>query len=350
VNGDVQDSCDPGDPAPNDITCDGIDDNCNGSNDEGYIPVVTNCGIGACAASGITSCINGGVQDSCLPGFPAPSDAICNAIDDDCDGPIDEEVPSISIAPSNQSFIAFGGSGTISVIVPAGACDWTAVSQENWITIVSGGSGDSDGIIQFDVAPNATGSQRNGNIMINDQTFIVTQENSQTPVIFLDDYEDNDVTNWNQIKPEWSAITGKLKGITNRMGYLVSPDFGKCTTCVFETDIILENATARASLLAWHADKKNFVEFRLLADKHKIDLRQKSGGKTIQRKKLKKTLELNRSYHLRVVYDGTKVRAYFDQSLILEFNVIVVPNGNTGYRIKSVNGSSSFTAGQILVY
>jgi hypothetical protein len=350
VNGSVQDSCDPGDPAPNDVTCNGVDDNCNGSNDEGYIPVATNCGIGACAAAGITSCVNGGVIDSCLPGAPAPSDSVCNAIDDDCDGPIDEEVPSINIAPINQTFSAYGGSGTIAVTVPAGACDWTALSEVNWITVVSGASGDADGTIQFDVAPNATGSQRIGNIIVSDQTFVVTQENSQSPVIFLDDYEDNDITNWSQIKPAWSASTGKLKGITNKMGYVASPDFGKCSTCVFETDIILENATARASLIAWHADKKNFVEFTLLADKNKIDLRQKSGGKTVQRKKLKKPLELNQSYHIRVVYDGAKVRAYLDQLLVLEFNAPVRPNGNAGYRIKSVDGSASFAAGQILVY
>ncbi len=350
VNGGVLDNCTPGNPAPNDTTCNGIDDDCNGTNDEDYLPVVTNCGIGACAASGLTACINGGVQDGCSPGAPAPNDSVCNSIDDDCDGPIDEEVPPVTVAPSSQTFSVFGGSGTIEVIVPPGACNWTAISQETWITIVSGGSGNSDGTIQFDVAPNASGSQRNGNIIVNSQTFVVTQDSSQTPVIFLDDFEDNDVSNWNQIKPAWTAVSGKLNGSTNKMAYLTSPDFGKCSVCVFETDITLENAATRASLLAWHQDKKNLVELTLLADKNKIDLRHKVAGKTVQRKKMKKTLELNRSYHLRVVYDGTKVRAYLDQALILEFNASVIPNGNAGYRIKTVNGPASSKAGQLLIY
>jgi hypothetical protein len=204
--------------------------------------------------------------------------------------------------------------------------------------------------VEFDVAPNGSGSQRSGNINLNDQTFVVTQDPVETSVIFLDDFEDNDISDWTQVKPSWTALSGKMEGITNKHGYIVSTDFGKCSTCVFETDVILENRNTRASLLAWHADKKNLIEFRLLADKNKVDIRQKSAGRTIQRKKLKQPLELNRSYHLRVVYNGTKVRAYLDQTLILEFNATVAPNGNAGYRIKAINGSASYTAGQILVY
>jgi glucose/arabinose dehydrogenase len=349
VNGNVQDSCTPGSPSPDDATCNGVDDDCNGTNDEDYVSVVTNCGIGACGANGATSCVNGGVQDSCIPGIPAPNDSTCNNIDDDCDGPIDEEVPSVNIAPSAQAFTAFGGTGSFDITVPPGACNWTAVSQEPWITITSGSGGDSDDTVQFDVGLNS-GPLRTGNILVNDQTFVVTQDSTQTSIIFLDDFEDNDMADWTQIKPSWSVVSGKVQGSANRMGYAKSPDFGKCSICVFETDIILINANTRASLLAWHADKKNLVELRLLADKNKIDLRQISAGKTIQRKKFRQTLELNRSYHLRVVYDGTKVRAYLDQALIMEFTTSKTPNGNVGYRVKSVNGTAIFTAGQILIY
>ena len=62
------------------MNCNGIDDDCNGTNDEDYISVATSCGIGACASTGATSCVNGGVQDSCTPGTPAPNDTTAMAL------------------------------------------------------------------------------------------------------------------------------------------------------------------------------------------------------------------------------------------------------------------------------
>jgi alpha-tubulin suppressor-like RCC1 family protein len=90
VAGNVQNSCAPGAPAPNDVTCDGVDDNCNGTKDEGYISALTTCGTGACAATGATSCVAGNVQNSCAPGTPAPTDVTCDGVDDNCNGTKDE--------------------------------------------------------------------------------------------------------------------------------------------------------------------------------------------------------------------------------------------------------------------
>src|SRR5262249_26496502 len=95
VGGTVQSNCTPGTPAPNDATCNGIDDDCDGSTDENYASVPTNCGVGACARTGATSCVGGSVQNSCVPGTPAPNDATCNGIDDDCDGSTDENYASL---------------------------------------------------------------------------------------------------------------------------------------------------------------------------------------------------------------------------------------------------------------
>ncbi|MEZ4265951.1 MAG: MopE-related protein [Myxococcota bacterium] len=90
VNGAVQQNCTPGAPAASDTTCNGIDDNCNGTKDEGYVPVATSCGVGECAKTGTSSCVNGAVQQNCTPGTPAASDTTCNAIDDNCNGSTDE--------------------------------------------------------------------------------------------------------------------------------------------------------------------------------------------------------------------------------------------------------------------
>jgi RHS repeat-associated protein len=90
VSGTVQNPCTPGMPAPSDTTCNGVDDNCNGTNDDGYVSTPTTCGTGACAATGATLCVSGAVQNSCTPGTPAASDATCNGVDDNCNGTNDE--------------------------------------------------------------------------------------------------------------------------------------------------------------------------------------------------------------------------------------------------------------------
>ena len=90
LNGAVQDSCTEGNPAPNDATCDGDDDDCDGQTDEDYSQTQTSCGVGQCAANGTLSCVNGAVVDSCTPGAPVGDDSNCNNLDDDCDGLVDE--------------------------------------------------------------------------------------------------------------------------------------------------------------------------------------------------------------------------------------------------------------------
>ncbi len=78
-------------PIGTDDNCDGIDDDCDGSVDEDYVSQSTSCGVGACGATGSTSCVAGTVQDSCSPGSPAADDSTCDGIDDDCDGSVDED-------------------------------------------------------------------------------------------------------------------------------------------------------------------------------------------------------------------------------------------------------------------
>lgn len=82
--------------------CDGLDNDCDGMNDEN-IPTTT-CGAGACIAT-VETCLNG-VPQTCTPGQPKPE--TCNNIDDDCNLFIDDGLGMLTC-----------GTGGCKVTVPA---------------------------------------------------------------------------------------------------------------------------------------------------------------------------------------------------------------------------------------
>ena len=75
--------------------CDGIDNNCDGSIDEDHVPTDTNCGSGVCASTGQLICENGSVVDTCIEGTPesdSEKGKTCkDGLDNDCDGAVDRD-------------------------------------------------------------------------------------------------------------------------------------------------------------------------------------------------------------------------------------------------------------------
>jgi len=80
---------------------------------------------------------------------------------------------TFTLGSAGQSFSAPGGSGSVGVTAPDG-CNWTAISNNGWLTINSGSSGSGSGSVGYTVAVNS-GPARSGTMTIAGQTFTVTQ-------------------------------------------------------------------------------------------------------------------------------------------------------------------------------
>ncbi len=106
---------------PSTEVCDGIDNDCDGSVDESVPGVGLSCGTdtGACSR-GNTACVGGVIV---CQGGTGPGPEVCNGVDDDCDGSTDE--PTLGDAPAQPGCWTNAGSacshGNAQWSPPAGA-------------------------------------------------------------------------------------------------------------------------------------------------------------------------------------------------------------------------------------
>ena len=87
-SGTESDTCAAGTPAA-DNNCNGLDESCSGTADDGYVVTDTSCGVGECSAAGQLVCNSGTESDTCAAGTPA-ADNNCNGLDESCSGTADD--------------------------------------------------------------------------------------------------------------------------------------------------------------------------------------------------------------------------------------------------------------------
>ncbi len=89
---------------------------------------------------------------------------------------------SFSINPTSASFAAAGDSASVSVTTISG-CNWTAASNDSFITITSGAGGSGSGTVNYTVAANGSSTSRSGSMTIAGLTFSVSQAGVPTQTL-----------------------------------------------------------------------------------------------------------------------------------------------------------------------
>jgi len=112
-----------------------------------------------------------------------------------------DQVCSFSLSPASYGFSPSSSTGSIAVTSQSG-CSWTATSNNSWIYVTAGSTGQGNGMVSYYVDANTTGFARKGTITIGWQTFTVYQVGSS----FIDDPQ-------NALTPYINAMS--VAGITH---------------------------------------------------------------------------------------------------------------------------------------
>ncbi|HUQ94464.1 MAG TPA: choice-of-anchor C family protein [Bryobacteraceae bacterium] len=86
---------------------------------------------------------------------------------------------SFTLTPPSSSVIAAGATDSVRVETTVG-CQWTAISSDPFIRIVSGASGNGAGSLTYQIDPNTTATTRQGSIVIGGQPFAISQSGQST--------------------------------------------------------------------------------------------------------------------------------------------------------------------------
>jgi len=122
-----------------------------------------------------------------------------------------------SISPAGAFFSSTGGEGAVDITAP-GNLSWTAISNDDWITITSTDTGAGNGSITYAVRENFSPSPRQGTATIAGSTFVVTQDgNAGSSCLFkispaFDTFNATGGTGIVNVTTEeacaWSAVSG----------------------------------------------------------------------------------------------------------------------------------------------
>lgn len=100
-----------------------------------------------------------------------------------------------SISPTSESFSEQGGSGSITVTTSSG-CDWSASSNDSWMSITAGSIGTGEGTVSYQVDANADPSSRTGTLTVAGEPHTVDQSGKEATLGDVRITATRDGANW----------------------------------------------------------------------------------------------------------------------------------------------------------
>ena len=180
---------------------------------------------------------------------------------------------SFSINPTSASFAAAGGTASVSVTTSAG-CNWTAASNNSFITITSGASGSGSGTVNYSVAANTVSTSRSGSLTIAGLTHSVSQAGTGgvcTNAIVNPGFETG-TTPWT-ISGQVTRSTGSFPH--SGTAYMILNGVNSTTATLFQTVTVPSNGCS--NLQFWLNITTNEAAGASVFDRLFIEVRSTSG-------------------------------------------------------------------------
>lgn len=211
-----------------------------------------------------------------------------------------------------------------------------------WGATESGGVWTATELISSGFAISTFGEDESGELYVADRAagkiYLITAA-SELP--FTDDFEDGDISNWNQKNGNWGVNSGNLEGSTTKKASIFAPLSG-CSNCTLEADLRVVTPGGRVSLLGWYTNKSSYVELLLKEDVDKLILKQRVNGLT-NKMKVDQVLDAGVDYHVKITYDGNQFQVFFNGGAapILTLQSEGLSTGTVGFRVKSTTKSDT---------
>ena len=153
--------------------------------------------VGWSGATGVVSGCNDSTRRCNITGSSAGAGHNVNATFTAC---------TVSINPLGENFNWRAGAGNIAVTTNNASCNWSAISNANWITLSGATNGTGSGYVSYNVSTNFASSARKGTIEINNKLFTVFQDGYMSNILITPEMIDFGIVKTGELSERFATI------------------------------------------------------------------------------------------------------------------------------------------------